>query len=67
MTQTVKVCDVDAEIKETLKKFRFRKSKENAAIIMKILPEDLKIVIDETYDDCSIEELCEELPEHLPR
>ena len=67
MTQTVTVCDVDSELKETLKKFRFRKAKENAAIILKILPDDLKVVIDETLDDCSMEELVEELPAHQPR
>ena len=67
MTQTVTVCDVDTELKETLKKFRFRKAKENAAIIMKMNREDLKVVIEETLDDCSIEELCEELPAHQPR
>ena len=67
MTQTVKVCDVDSELKDTLKKFRFRKSKENAAIIMKMNREDLKVVIEETLEDCSIEELCEELSPHQPR
>jgi len=67
MTQTVKVCDVDQELKEVLKKFRFRKSKENAAIILKMNREDLRVVIEETLEDCTVEELCEELPEHQPR
>lgn len=31
----VKVCDIDDEVKDALKKFRFRKSDKNAALVCK--------------------------------
>jgi len=61
------VCDVDPELKELLKKFRFRKEKNNAAIIMKIDKDKRLIVLDEEIEDMSIEELQEELPASQPR
>jgi hypothetical protein len=33
----VKVCDIDDDVKEALKKFRFRKNDKNAALISKFL------------------------------
>lgn len=67
MSGSVNICVIDEDLKKALKDFRFRKEKNNAAIIMKILPEELKVVEDESYENTSIEELVEELPEHLPR
>lgn len=64
---TATVCDVDPELLQKLKKFRFKQTKENAAIIMKINAEKLMVILDEELDECSIEELRESLPEHLPR
>ncbi|XP_065832648.1 glia maturation factor gamma-like [Oscarella lobularis] len=62
-----KVCDMDPELKEKLKKFRFRKAKNNAAIIMKIDPKNLIVKIDEEHEDMTLEEVAEELPERQPR
>lgn len=34
-SQSVKVCDIEDDVKDALKKFRFRKSELNAALICK--------------------------------
>ncbi|KAI8910660.1 hypothetical protein DFJ77DRAFT_470635 [Powellomyces hirtus] len=44
-----------------------RKSKTNAALILKIEVAALKVVIDEQLDDVSIEEIAEALPDTTPR
>lgn len=67
MSATVSVCEIDPELKEKLKKFRFRKEKNVAAVVMKIDPDNLKVIIDEDYEDVTIEEIANDLPEHLPR
>lgn len=67
MSQTVKVCDIDSEVLAKLQKFRFRKETTCAAIILKIDPEKLLIVIDEEHEDITVEDVAEELPAHLPR
>jgi hypothetical protein len=36
-SQNVKVCDIDDDVKEELRKFRFRKNDTNAALISKCL------------------------------
>jgi len=67
MAGGVSICVIDEELKKDLKAFRFRKEKTSAAIVMKILSEELKVVNDEDHEDITIEELAAELPEHLPR
>lgn len=67
MAQNLKVCTIDKELEAKLKKFRFRKDKNNAAVIMKIDTDKLMVIEDESFEDCTIEELVNELPEHLPR
>ena len=62
-----KICEINEDLQNKLKKFRFRKEKNVAAIVMKINPDDLMVVEDESYEDVTIEEIVEELPEHLPR
>ncbi|GES85718.1 histone H4-like [Rhizophagus clarus] len=65
MTST---CEVDSQVLEKLRKFRFSKSsKGNAAFVLKIDREKLLVVEDEQYDNISLEELIEELPENSPR
>ncbi|XP_012932799.1 glia maturation factor gamma isoform X3 [Heterocephalus glaber] len=76
------VCEVDPELKEKLRKFRFRKETDNAAIIMKVdkdrqmvvLEEELQVVtcclLSYVYfwpQNISPEELKLELPERQPR
>lgn len=67
MAENVVVCEVDPALKELIKKFRFRKETNNAAIIMKVVKESQTIVLDEELEDCSVEELQEELPTSQPR
>ncbi|KAI8999470.1 hypothetical protein BC832DRAFT_571648 [Gaertneriomyces semiglobifer] len=47
--------------------FRFRRSKTNAALILKIDPNTLTVMIDENLEDTSIEDVAEALPETMPR
>ncbi|XP_077997947.1 glia maturation factor beta-like [Glandiceps talaboti] len=67
MSQNVKVCEVDEDLKAKLKKFRFRTEKNNAAIVMKIDKETLTIKFEEAFEDCSMEDIQEELPSSQPR
>ncbi|XP_067938813.1 glia maturation factor gamma-like [Watersipora subatra] len=67
MTQELKVCEVDPELKALLKKFRFRKEQNNAAIVMRIEKSTMLVCLDEELEDCDIDEVRESLPEHQPR
>ena len=68
MSGNVSICQIDEDLKAALKKFRYRKEKTVAAIVMKIESEKLLVVEDESYDDIEdIDEFVQELPEHLPR
>ncbi|KAF9444747.1 glia maturation factor beta [Macrolepiota fuliginosa MF-IS2] len=65
MSSTV---DIPQDIKDALRKFRFAKrSKGSAAIVIKINKAKLIMEEVEQFDDISIEELAEELPENSPR
>lgn len=63
----VKVCDINDDVKEALRKFRFRKAQSNAALILKVDREKQKICIDDLMEDVSLDELRETLPGHQPR
>ncbi|XP_046739349.1 glia maturation factor beta [Diprion similis] len=67
MSSNVKVCDIEDDVKEELKKFRFRKNENNAALILKVDRERQKICIDELLEDITIDELQDSLPGHQPR
>uniref|UniRef100_A0A670JC86 Glia maturation factor gamma n=1 Tax=Podarcis muralis TaxID=64176 RepID=A0A670JC86_PODMU len=67
MSDSLVVCDVDPELKEKLKKFRFRKETNNAAIMMKVDKDRQLVVLEEEFQDISPEELRCELPERQPR
>ncbi|CAI5780676.1 glia maturation factor gamma isoform X1 [Podarcis lilfordi] len=67
MSDSLVVCDVDPELKEKLKKFRFRKETNNAAIMMKVDKDRQLVVLEEEFQDISPEELRSELPERQPR
>ncbi|XP_067318298.1 glia maturation factor gamma [Anolis sagrei] len=67
MSDSLVVCDVDPELMEKLKKFRFRKETDNAAIVMKIDKERQLVVLEEEFKDISPDELRNELPERQPR
>uniref|UniRef100_A0A8D0KD66 Glia maturation factor n=1 Tax=Salvator merianae TaxID=96440 RepID=A0A8D0KD66_SALMN len=57
MSDSLVVCDVDPELKEKLKRFRFRKETNNAAIIMKVDKDRQLVVLEEEFQDISPEEL----------
>uniref|UniRef100_A0A667IHS9 Glia maturation factor n=1 Tax=Lynx canadensis TaxID=61383 RepID=A0A667IHS9_LYNCA len=61
------VCEVDPELKEKLRQFRFRKETDNAAIIMKVDKDRQMVVLEEEFQNISPEELKTELPERQPR
>jgi len=67
MAENVKCCEVDAALKEKLRKFRFRKAKNNAAIIMKVVKETQIVEMEEEHEDVSLDDLQEELPSFQPR
>uniref|UniRef100_A0A6I8PA18 ADF-H domain-containing protein n=1 Tax=Ornithorhynchus anatinus TaxID=9258 RepID=A0A6I8PA18_ORNAN len=43
------VCEVDPELKEKLRRFRFRKETDNAAIIMKVDKDRQLVVLEEEF------------------
>jgi len=67
MSQNVSVCDIDPSLKEELRKFRFRKATNNAAIIMKVDRVKQTIFLEEELEDIDVDELREALPSHQPR
>ncbi|XP_029923589.1 glia maturation factor gamma [Myripristis murdjan] len=67
MSGCLAVCEVDGSLKAKLDKFRFRKETNNAAIVMKIDMERHLIILEEEYEDISLDELRDELPERQPR
>lgn len=73
MSSNLTICSLDEGLKQKLRKFRFRKANNNAAIVMKIDKESRKVVEDvidedEQYmQDISLEDLAAELPAHQPR
>ncbi|XP_056139865.1 glia maturation factor gamma [Lampris incognitus] len=67
MSSSLVVCEVDDGLKERLRKFRFRKETNNAAILMKIDMERQLVILEEEFEDISPDELREELPERQPR
>ncbi|KAH9005117.1 hypothetical protein EDB86DRAFT_3071703 [Lactarius hatsudake] len=59
--------DIPQELKDSIRKFRFTRHKSNAALVVKINKPKLTMEEVERFDDISIEELVEELPENSPR
>jgi len=64
MSHTV---DIPKEVKDALRKFRFRRNEGTAALVIKINKAKLIMEVAEELDDLSIEEIAEELPENSPR
>ncbi|WVQ85205.1 hypothetical protein IAT38_007370 [Cryptococcus sp. DSM 104549] len=63
-TRTV---DIPADVLDALKKFRFKNTKGNAAISVRIVKNSLTMKVDEEFEGQSVEEIAEELPENAPR
>jgi hypothetical protein len=64
MSHTV---DIPQELRDSLRKFRFTRRKGNAALVVKINKQKLIMEEVERFDDISINDLAEELPEASPR
>ncbi|XP_076442630.1 glia maturation factor gamma-like [Babylonia areolata] len=64
---SLQICSISEELKEKMKKFKFRKEQNNAAIILKINKETQSVEEEEDYEDLDVDELQNELPEHQPR
>ncbi|KAF6773694.1 hypothetical protein AHF37_06806 [Paragonimus kellicotti] len=64
---TPQVAVVADESVEILKQFKFRKSKTNDVLIMKIDSKSLMVQRESFMEDTSLDELSNELPSHEPR
>uniref|UniRef100_A0A1B6LI11 ADF-H domain-containing protein n=1 Tax=Graphocephala atropunctata TaxID=36148 RepID=A0A1B6LI11_9HEMI len=64
---SVKVCDIEDDVKDALKKFRFKKHENNSALVLKVDREKQRICIDTLVEDTCLDELRDILPEHQPR
>jgi len=68
MSGNMAICEVNQDLQVALKEFRFRKETgQTSAIIIKVDRESHTLVIDQTFDDVTIEDLVENLPSHQPR
>uniref|UniRef100_A0A0N4ZNE5 ADF-H domain-containing protein n=1 Tax=Parastrongyloides trichosuri TaxID=131310 RepID=A0A0N4ZNE5_PARTI len=67
MSGNLSICAIPEELKRKLKQFRFSKSKNINALILKVDRESQAIIVEEELDDCNIEELKNELPVQQPR
>ncbi|RXG60130.1 Glia maturation factor gamma [Armadillidium vulgare] len=66
-TLSLEVCSIHPDLKEAIKKFRFRKETNNAAIIMKVNAEDQNVVIEEMLDVEDIDDLKNNITDTQPR
>ncbi|KAF9646398.1 glia maturation factor beta [Thelephora ganbajun] len=65
---TSRTVDIPQSIKDSLRKFRFaRRDAGSAALVIKVNKAKLIMEEVEQFDDISIEDLVEELPENAPR
>ncbi|BFZ07765.1 hypothetical protein BsWGS_10804 [Bradybaena similaris] len=67
MSANVSVCEMSKDVIDLLKKFKLRKEKNIAAIVLKIDKASLKIIVDEQFEDIAIDDLQDELPPQQPR
>ncbi|KAF2893665.1 hypothetical protein ILUMI_12520 [Ignelater luminosus] len=67
MSNSVNICSIVEDVKKALEEFRFRKSDNTSALILKVDREKQEIIIDEIVEDITIEDLQETLPSHQPR
>ena len=61
------MASISDEVREELEALRSRESTDSMAAVLKIDPDTMSVVADETYEDITLYELAEELPEHQPR
>lgn len=63
----VTVCDIDEEVREEIRRFRFEKHESNAALILKVDRQQRLIKLDERIQPVDPDQLRESLPDHQPR
>ena len=61
------MASISDEVREELEALRSRESADSTALVLKIDPDTMSVLTDETYEDITLDELAEELPEHQPR
>ncbi|XP_063613259.1 glia maturation factor beta-like [Penaeus indicus] len=62
------LCTINPELKEKLRKFRFRRATNNAAILMKVDQQASEIILEEELEDLEdIDELRDSIPDTQPR
>ena len=62
------LCAISDEVKAKLKKFRFRRATDNAAIVLKININTMQVEIEDELDEIEkLDDLLDELPELQPR
>ncbi|CAG9814034.1 unnamed protein product, partial [Phaedon cochleariae] len=64
---SVNICEVTQEVKQALKEFRFRKTEDTAALVLKVDREKQQIILDEKLEAILVDDLRESLPGHQPR
>jgi len=62
------MCEISQNIKDKMKKFRFRRATDNAGILLKINMKSMELEIEEEFENVEkIDDLIEELPDLQPR
>ncbi|XP_060062677.1 glia maturation factor beta-like isoform X2 [Ylistrum balloti] len=67
MAASINFSTIPEEVKKQIKLLRFRQEKTIAAIILKINKDADQVEIETELEDCTIEDIQESLPDHLPR
>uniref|UniRef100_A0A8R1HZ77 ADF-H domain-containing protein n=2 Tax=Caenorhabditis japonica TaxID=281687 RepID=A0A8R1HZ77_CAEJA len=67
MASSLAICSIPDDVKGVLKRFRFAKNQGMSALIFKIGRETHKLECEHQWDDCTLEELKDELPSQQPR
>ncbi|KAK6013962.1 hypothetical protein OSTOST_20694, partial [Ostertagia ostertagi] len=61
------ICEIPDDLKKELRAFRFSKSTSLNVLILKVNRESQQMILEETMEDCSIDDVREELPQQQPR
>ncbi|XP_064099203.1 glia maturation factor beta-like [Macrobrachium nipponense] len=65
---SLQLCTISPDLKELLRKFRFRRATNNAAIIMKVDQQSSEIILDEELEDIEdMDDLRNSIPDTQPR
>lgn len=67
MTDALKICEIAADLKDELERFRFSRKRSTNALILKIDPVKQLIILDQKLEDCDPDMICDELPVQQPR